>query len=102
MDGAAHESLPVELRAGTYRLAIGRKMNSIRAARVSNLGITVHRQTGSELAGNRQQLLRECDLIGPRQVLLAQANPAASTGERGGQDVGKRLLRLGPIGNEHQ
>ena len=46
-------------------------MNSIRAARVSNLGITVHRQTGSELAGNRQELLRECDLIGPRQVLLA-------------------------------
>ena len=71
MDGAAHEPLPVELRAGAYRLAIGRKMNSIRAARVSNLGITVHRQTGSELAGNRQELLRECDLIGPRQVLLA-------------------------------
>ena len=62
----------------------------------------MQRQPRAEAPRERKQVTCQLNLLFRRQILIAQARPAASGRERGAENIGERRCRLLSIRDEEE
>ena len=89
-------------RPGRRGIAARRQMHAVDAGELGKRRLAMHHQTRAVAAHDRQQRARQQNLLVFRQILLAQAHPAATGRQRRGNDFGKRPARLPAVGDEKE
>src|SRR5204863_3878984 len=94
VDRHPDELIRTEQRTGGRQVAAGRQVDAIGAASLGERRIAMHHETRAMASRHRHEHAGERDLLVLRQILLAQAHPAAAGRERRAHHLAERPPRL--------
>ena len=102
MNGNPDERMRPQQRTRGRHIAVRRQVHAINTGPSGEVGVAVQRQPCAVPLCDGCEAPRERDLLVRRQILLAQAHPAATAGARARNDIFQRQLRLRTIGDDKQ